>query len=298
MGHPDADLKIERGGGETRRAVDRPRDPTRHAEGSFSTGDPGADNGMAAGTLCRALVLLDRALVVDLIRLTLDHGVFDVRAAGNLAEAVAIMAEWQPDITIVDMDHADSTALLNLLGESSGLRRTGTPVLGLTLRDDLEMKLRAFGLGVDDILTMPFSSEELLARAIVLTRRVAGIHMRLIPSITIGEIEVDIFNRSVTAGDSVVRLSGIEQSLLYLLASHAGRSVTREEILHTIWGTDIVGKSNVVDRHIRSLRIKLHDDYRHPRFIATVPGEGYQFIPTFSITGRGGERSAGERAQD
>ncbi len=207
------------------------------------------------------------------------------------------MAGWQPDVAVVDMDRDDSTALLDLLGESSGLRRTGTPVLGLTLRDDLTTKLRAFGLGVDDILTMPFSPEELLARAIVLTRRVAGIHMRLIPPITIGEIEVDIFNRMVTDGESVVRLSGTEQSLLYLLASREGRVVTRKEILHAIWGVDGVGGSNVVDRHIRSLRIKLQDHYRHPRFIATVPGKGYRFIPTFSITSWNGGPTTSERTR-
>jgi DNA-binding response OmpR family regulator len=239
-------------------------------------------------------VLHDREVVVDLIRLTLNHGVFDVRAAANLAEAVAILADWRPDMSVVDMDHRDSAALLDLLGESSGLRRTGTPVLGLTRRDDLKTKLRAFELGVDDILTTPFSPEELLARAIVITRRVAGIHMRLIPSITIGEIQVDIFNRVVNAGTSAVRLSGIEQSLLHLLASRAGHVVTRTEILYAIWGADIVGQSNIVERHIRSLRIKLQDDYRHPRFIATVLGEGYRFIPTFSTTGLNGRSTAGE----
>jgi DNA-binding response OmpR family regulator len=239
-------------------------------------------------------VLHDREVVVDLIRLTLNHGVFDVRAAANLAEAVAILADWRPDMSVVDMDHRDSAALLDLLGESSGLRRTGTPVLGLTRRGDLKSKLRAFDLGVDDILTTPFSPEELLARVIVITRRVAGIHMRLIPSITIGEIQIDIFNRVVNAGTSAVRLSGIEQSLLHLLASRAGHVVTRTEILYAIWGADIVGQSNIVDRHIRSLRIKLQDDYRHPRFIATVPGEGYRFIPTFSNLGWQGGSTAGE----
>ena len=98
-------------------------------------------------------------------------------------------------------------------------------------------------------------------------------------------MEIDIVNRQVRAGTSIVHLSGIEQSLLYLLASRGGRVVTREEILDAIWGTDFVAESNIVDRHVRSLRIKLQNDYRHPRFIATVPGEGYRFIPTFSNLG-------------
>ncbi len=233
----------------------------------------------------RALVLHDRPLVVDLITLTLNHGVFAVRAARDLAEAEAILGEWHPHMAVVDMDHDDSTALLGRLGASNRLTSRVTPALGLTRRGDLKTKLRAFDLGVDDILTMPFAPEELLARAMVITRRATGTDRPIIPTIRLGEIEVDIVNRQVRAGDSVVHLSGIEQSLLYLLASRGGRVVTREQILDAIWGPDFVAESNIVDRHVRSLRIKLQNDYRHPRFIATVPGQGYKFIPTFSNQG-------------
>ncbi|HLO36735.1 MAG TPA: response regulator transcription factor [Candidatus Deferrimicrobium sp.] len=236
----------------------------------------------------RALVLHDRQLVVDLIELTLNHGLFVVQAAHNLAEAESILAEWQPHLTVIDMDHDDSTALLQRLGASNRLTQRVTPALGLTRRGDLKTKLRAFDLGVDDILTMPFSPEELLARSIVITRRVTGNDRPIVPVIRMGEIEIDILSRQVRAGDSIVHLSGIEQSLLYLLASRAGRVVSRDEILDAIWGTDFVAESNIVDRHVRSLRIKLQNDYRHPRFIATVPGHGYRFIPTFSNVGWGG----------
>ena len=241
----------------------------------------------------RALVLHDRPLVVDLITLTLNHGVFVVRAASTLAEADAILAQWRPDMAVIDMDHDDSTTLLGRIGSSNSLTRVATPVLGLTRRGDLRTKLQAFDLGVDDILTIPFSPEELLARSIVISRRAWGITRPIIPAIRLGEIEIDILNRVVRAGDSVVHLSGIEQSLLYLLASRGGRVVSREEILDAIWGTDFVAESNIVDRHIRSFRIKLQDDYRRPRFIATVPGLGYRFIPTFSNTGWEGGATAG-----
>ncbi len=243
----------------------------------------------------RALILHDQPLVVDLITLTLNHGVFAVRAASSLADAEAILADWAPTISVVDMDLDDSTAVLKLLGVSNSARRSGTPVLGLTRRGDLKTKLRAFDLGVDDILTVPFSPEELLARAMVISRRATGAAMPLIPTITLGEMEIDIVNRQVRAGHSVVHLTGIEQSLLYLLASRAGRVVTREEILDAIWGVDFVAESNIVDRHIRSLRIKLQNDYRRPRFIATVPGEGYRFIPTFSNLGWAGGATEGQR---
>lgn len=236
----------------------------------------------------RALVLHERQIVVDLIELTLNHGLFVVRAAATLAEAEPMLIDWRPHMTIVDMDHEDSVLFLLKLGASNNLRRSVTPVLGLTRRGDLKTKLRAFELGVDDILTVPFSPEELLARSIVVTRRASGADRPIIPTITLGEMEIDIVNRQVKAGQSVVHLSGIEQSLLYLLASRAGRVVTREEILDAIWGTDFVAESNIVDRHVRSLRIKLQNDYRHPRFIATVPGEGYRFVPLFTNAGWAG----------
>ena len=246
----------------------------------------------------RALVLHDRQLVVDLIQLTLNHGLFVVRAAASLDEATVILDDWQPDMVVIDMDHDDSTALLERIGAPGLLQRRATPALGLTRRGDLSTKLRAFDLGVDDILTMPFSPEELLARAIVITRRATGEDRPIVPTIRIGEIEIDILAREVRAGRSVIHLSSIEQSLLYLLASRAGHVVSRDDILDAVWGTDFVAESNIVDRHIRSLRIKLQDDYRHPRFISTVPGRGYRFIPTFSNAGWGGEKVVDEDRPD
>jgi two-component system KDP operon response regulator KdpE len=234
---------------------------------------------------------------VDLIELTLNHGMFVVSPATTLAEAEAILARQHPHLAVVDMDHDDSTALLTKLGASNSVTRSVTPVIGLTRRGDLKTKLRAFDLGVDDILTMPFSPEELLARSIVVSRRATGSDRPIVPTIRLGEMEIDIVNRQVRAGESVVHLSGIEQSLLYLLASRGGRVVSREDILDAIWGPDFVAESNIVDRHVRSLRIKLQNDYRHPRFIATVPGRGYRFIPTFTNAGWGGAGGADEPAR-
>lgn len=233
----------------------------------------------------RALVLHDQPMVVDLIRLTLNHGVFEVREAATLSAATDVLTGWRPSVAIVDMDHDESEALLAALDASHNLRQSVTPVLGLTRRGDLKTKLRAFDLGVDDILTMPFAPEELLARAIVVTRRATGIDRPIIPTIRLGEMELDIMAREVRAGDSVIHLTALEQAILYVLASRGGRAVTREEILDVVWGTDFIASSNIVDRHIRSLRSKLQNDYRRPRFIATVPAHGYRFIPTFTNEG-------------
>lgn len=98
----------------------------------------------------------------------------------------------------------------------------------------------------------------------------------------LGEIEVDILNRQVRVGSSEVHLTGLEQSLLSLLAANAGQVLSRDEILDALWGSDVATESHVVDRHIRGLRAKLQNDWRRPRFIATAPGQEYRFLPTFS----------------
>jgi len=114
---------------------------------------------------------------------------------------------------------------------------------------------------------------------VAVTRRTYGHSVELTPAIKVGELEIDILNREVRAGTSIIHLSGLEQALLYLLAANAGKVLSRDEIMDVIWGADFVAESNIVDRHIRNLRVKLQNDWRKPRFVETVPGQGYRFIP-------------------
>ena len=228
----------------------------------------------------RVLVVLDRPVLIELIRLTLNHGVYTTRAVTTAADAANALSEWQPHLGILDMD-LGGAQIMALLGAKpvGGMR---LPIIGLTRRGDLKTKLAAFEAGVDDILTVPFAPEELLARVIALVRRAYTDAVTFTPVIKLGELEIDILKRTVRAGTSELHLTSLEQSLLYLLAANAGRLVTREEILDTLWGVDYVAESNVVDRQIRNLRARLQDDWRQPRFIATVPGRGYRFLPTFT----------------
>ena len=240
-----------------------------------------------AGTAHRALVLHDSKLVVDLIEFTLNHGLFVVHGARTRGEVESILREGHPHLAVVDLDHADTDEVLIRLGASNTMTQSVVPILGLARRGDLSAKLRAFDRGVDDFLVVPFSPPELLARSMVIARRSSGQRRAMVPTIRLGEMEIDILNREVRAGTSVIHLTSVEQSVLYVLAACAGIIVTREEILDAVWGIDFIAESNIVDRHIRSLRIKLQDDYRRPRFIETVPGKGYRFIPTFSNVGWG-----------
>ena len=100
------------------------------------------------------------------------------------------------------------------------------------------------------------------------------------PVIRFGELEIDMLHRRVRVDGGDLHLTPLELSLLYLLAANAGRVLTRDEILDHLWGDDYAAESNVVDRQVRQLRAKLQDDWRCPRYIATVPGKGYKFVLT------------------
>ena len=98
--------------------------------------------------------------------------------------------------------------------------------------------------------------------------------------ICFGELQIDILHRRVRVDGRDLHLAPLELSLLYLLAANPGRVLTRDEILDHLWGGEYTAESNVVDRQIRTLRAKLQDDWHRPRYIATVPGKGYQFVLT------------------
>jgi DNA-binding response OmpR family regulator len=224
----------------------------------------------------RVLVLANDPLVRELVRLTLNHGVFVTMDVSTPADATRAMARWQPHVAIVDMDLAGSELLSRLDGDPAA--GTRVPVVGLTRRADLRAMLAAFEQGVDDIMAVPFSSEELLARVAVVIRRTSGHNVTTSPVLVVHELELDLANHTVRIGGHDLHLTALEQSLLYLLATNPGQLITRDQILDALWGSNYVAESNVVDRHVRNLRAKLRDDYRNPQYIATVPGQGYRFI--------------------
>src|SRR5579862_9490790 len=146
---------------------------------------------------------MDQTAVAEVVTLTLNHGVYVTRGAKTAAQAIALLTEWQPHLAVIDMD-IDGTVFLKQVVTSEPEVVIRLPVLALTRRGDLKAKLAAFEQGADDIMTVPFSPEELLARVIALTRRTYGEHLKLSPVIKVGELEIDILNRQVHAGSSTL----------------------------------------------------------------------------------------------
>jgi DNA-binding response OmpR family regulator len=218
------------------------------------------------------LVVLDRPVLVELISLTLNHGVCSVRTATAVEHVASLATEWQPHLLILDMALNGSLIMQQVrtrAGDGASML-----VLGLLAGTDLRGKLAAFDDGADDILTVPFAPEELLARVIALMQRSRTAPIVLTPTITVGELQIDILYRTVRVGDDELHLSPLELALLYLLAAIPGRVLTREEILATLWGADDTAQTKLVDQYIHNLRARLQTDSRRPRFIATVPGRG------------------------
>jgi DNA-binding response OmpR family regulator len=215
--------------------------------------------------------------LANLVALTLNHGKYVTRIARNAKSARTELEAWKPHLVLVDLD-ADDPESLGLIGQRVASQRV--PSIAFSKRGDLKTKLAAFERGADDIITVPFVPEELVARTLALMRRSYGDDVAFIPIIKVSGLEVDLLSQQVKVGKLRPVLTSMEQALLYLLASNPGQTLGREEILDALWGSDYVAGSNVVDRHVRNLRLKLNDDWQNPRFIGTVPGKGYRFLPT------------------
>ncbi|NNJ12380.1 response regulator transcription factor [Chloroflexales bacterium ZM16-3] len=229
-------------------------------------------------TAPRVLLVIDQLVLAQYVSLTLNHGISQTQVARSTEDALAAIRSWRPHLVIVDMDLAHG-AILGQLGYTTP-STDRLPAIALTHRGDLQTKLAAFDHGVDDILTVPFSPEELVARMLAVLRRTYHESVTFTPVLRLGDLEIDILNRTVHVHGKDLHLTSVEQSLLYLLAANAGQLLSRDEIMDQLWGADYVAESNVVDRHIHNLRVKLQNGWKEPRYIATIPGRGYRFVAT------------------
>jgi DNA-binding response OmpR family regulator len=226
----------------------------------------------------RALIVMNETLG-NLVVLTLQHGRYDTRPTTNADECRDLVGDWAPHIAFIDIDLFEQ--FIDIVGR--GLAHGHTPIIAFTRRRDTALKLSAYERGVDDIVEVPFTLDEIVARPFALLRRAHGMSVPIVPKIKLDGLEVDLIEQRVSVGGRDLHLTPIQQTLLYLLAANAGKALSREDLLTTIWGGEFEIESNVVDRHIRELRVKLNDEWRAPRYIETVPGAGYRFKTQASL---------------
>ena len=132
----------------------------------------------------RVLLLTDQPLLARLIQLTLSHGPFTTQNVPTPPAARTILATWRPHLVLLDMDLVNGAFLADLADAAPPAERL--PVIALTRRGDLATKLAAFEHGADDILTVPFAPEELVARLLAVMRRTYRVALPFTPVLRVG----------------------------------------------------------------------------------------------------------------
>jgi two-component system KDP operon response regulator KdpE len=183
-------------------------------------------------------------------------------------------------------DHADLVVLDVTMPPPDGfetcrrIREISTvPILMLTVRNATLDKVRALDLGADDYLTKPFDPLELFARLRALLRRTRETLVPSSQTFVVNTFSLDFATQQVWVQGEVVQLTSTEYRLLAELVRHAGTVLSHQFLLEQVWGPEYVGDIHYLKVIVRRLRQKLGDDPESPRYIQTVWGTGYRFVP-------------------
>jgi two-component system, OmpR family, alkaline phosphatase synthesis response regulator PhoP len=161
------------------------------------------------------------------------------------------------------------------------IRQAGliTPILMLTARGQTSDKVNGLKIGADDYVTKPFNMLELMARVEALLRRAPSRPAAQSGAFHFGSVRVDLVGTEATRDGQILNLSAREFQLLRYFIEHRGATLSRDELLKQVWGYSADMYTRTVDVHVASLRQKLEEDPKQPKFILTVQGLGYKFKP-------------------
>ncbi len=220
------------------------------------------------------LVIEDDSQMRRFLRATLTSNGYDLLEAGTAQEGIKQVGLRHPDLIILDLGLPD----MDGLEVTRQLREwTTTPIVVLSARDRENDKIAALDAGADDYLTKPFGTGELLARMRVgLRHAILAMQGSDDPIFTTGDLRVDLAHRQIFVKDEEVHLTPIEYKLLLMLIQHAGKVVTRHQLLHEVWGPSYVSESHYLRVYMAQLRHKLEADPARPRYLITEAGVGYR----------------------
>jgi len=219
----------------------------------------------------RVLVVDDEAPIRRTLQIGLGAQGYDVLIAADGRTALQACREDAPDVVLLDLGLPDRSGfdVLRELRASSDV-----PVIVVSARHGSTDKVEALDLGADDYVTKPFGLDELMARLRAIVRR-AGSAGQVVTA----DFVVDLDAQQVTRDGAVVRLTPTEWSLLAALVTRPGRLVSRERLLHEVWGPAYGVETNYLRVYVANLRKKLEPEPARPRYLHTEPGMGYRFTP-------------------
>jgi two-component system KDP operon response regulator KdpE len=221
----------------------------------------------------RILVVDDEIQITRVLRASLSAQRYDVRTANDPEEALRIFEEWDPDLIVTDLMMPGMTGI-DLCRAIR--RKSRTPIVVLSVRDQEHAKVEALDAGADDYVTKPFSIQELLARV--------RAHLRRAPErsedgpVEVGDFLVDPAAHTITVSGRPVHLTPKEFDLLLLFARNAGKVLTHRVLLTNVWGAQSAQQPEYVRVFIGQLRKKLQGNTQK-EYIQTEPWVGYRFLP-------------------
>lgn len=218
------------------------------------------------------LLVDDEADLVTLLTYNLERAGFDVLTAPDGEEALAIVAESQVDLVLLDwmMPYVSGIEVCRQLRRKP--RTRNLPIIILTARADEADRIRGLNTGADDYISKPFSTDELIARIHAVLRRVRPALAD--EKLAAAGMEMDLARHLVSRDGQTVQLGPTEYRLLRHLMEHPGRVFSREQLIDAVWGHDIYVDTRTVDVHIRRLRKALNEGGK-PDVIRTVRSAGY-----------------------
>lgn len=196
---------------------------------------------------------------------------YDVYFARNCEQAFEILTDRQFDLLLMDINLPDGSGF-DVCRELRGASKV--PVIFASARTSENDKIMGLDMGGDDYLVKPYSLRELLARINALIRRTYGEE----GDGTVygfGSVLVNMGERTVWRDGKEIKLALREFDLLAYMCAHPNRTISKEELLHEVWGAFSEAEISTVAVHIRWLREKLEEDPANPEFIKTVWGTGY-----------------------
>lgn len=222
----------------------------------------------------RILVVEDEAPIRDMLRFALERAEFRVSLAADVPEARLRIAEFRPDLILLDWMMPGVSGIEYTRELKSGPMTKDIPIIMVTARAEEEDTVRGLNVGCDDYVSKPFSFPELTARIQAVLRRTlpGGEEEQL----AVAGLQVDAASQRVTAKGEPVRLGPTEYRLLHFFVSHPERVYTREQVLDRVWGQNVYVEERTVDVHIRRLR-KALAPHGYDAMIQTVRGTGYRF---------------------
>lgn len=223
----------------------------------------------------KILIIEDELGLVTTLKDRLRKEGYKVTAARDGLTGLELASREPHDLILLDLMLPGQSGLV----VCQKLREMGspTPILMLTARRQTKDKVVGLRTGADDYLTKPFQIAELLARIEALLRRPGHVNGGAASRYQFGAIHLDLRRMEVTRDGTAIALSAKEFQLLRYFAEHRGATLSREVLLHEVWGYEGLPSTRTVDVHIGWLRQKLEDDPKNPQMILTVVGIGYKF---------------------